>query len=74
MGVGGIQFETGAGADADLQNFLMRAVRKILKGFPAAGFQSLAEDKIIKRRVKRIKPLHVLAIYFGFGCFIGSHW
>jgi hypothetical protein len=73
MGVWGIQFETGAGADAYFKNFLVGTVRKIFEGFSSAGFQNLAKEKIIKRRIKRIKPFHILAIYLGFSSYFVIH-
>jgi hypothetical protein len=48
-------------------------IRKVFEGFSPAWFQSLAKDKIIKRRIKRIKPFHILAIYFGFGLYVVLH-
>jgi hypothetical protein len=38
MGVGRIELETGTGADAYFQNFLMGAVGKIFEGFSSTGF------------------------------------
>jgi hypothetical protein len=51
----------------------MWAIGKIFKCLPSAGFQHFAKDKIIKRRIKRIKPFHILAVYFGFRFRFGFH-